>query len=529
MTSVERALKSLALLTLVLMLAVYYGRGLSFQMWSDSSNYLVQAQGLAGLAPHARPDDHAFGYPVLVAMALLTPRPALTLVLLQAAIAIAAFAGCYKALVALVLPHVGLPPERLGAARACVLAGLAAATLYSPVHVLVAALLSDVLLAALALAAVVAIVWLVLPGRRTYMPWLEAVSAAAIAAVPALVEPEWYLPAAALAGAAGFWLAHRLAREPAGATSRRGLLLVAPALLLPLAAAWLVTLPDRMASERSDEPANAFLAARMTFCNHAHLVHATLERHPDITLQDDPVFERALKKKLAALVARHGGDWPLLGFNGDNCTYDPTVISLLARRFPEPEEQRRFLLASLSRAALADPLPFGGKVAAQIGYGFGTAFSRFAMHGRPGHWVYRVAEGAVGLPDSFHAGIGVAAEVGPLGTRHLLDTTPSGRLVLPVLTVLFHGAAGLLALLAIVSTLVPPLRWRTWDSTTRQRFAAFVAAPLAVLTAHHAGIALQSTFDVWRHGFDVYFVNLLFMGSAMLFWLGDWYRWRHAG
>ena len=243
-----------------------------------------------------------------------------------------------------------------------------------------------------------------------------------------------------------------------------------------------------------------------------------------MTLEADPAFERAFRGRLAALVAERGGGWRLLGFNGDLCVYDGELSALLAARFPVPAEQGRFLLGSLARAALADPLPYAGKVLNQLAHGFLTAFGRFAVYGRTGTEGYEAAAQTYRLSPAFLAGVSLVTEHGPLGTKARLDTTLAGRATQALLAVIFHATTALLVGLAVASVLIPLLRWRHWPETTRATFLAFVALPLGALLAHHLLIALVHTFDVWRYGFNVFFVNLLFMGAAALFWLDQWRR-----
>ena len=210
-----------ALGVLALMLLVYYGQGLGFQVWPDSSGYLVQALGLVGHVPYVHSGDRTVGYPLFVALALATPWPALVLVVMQAIVAGLSFWGLYLGLTRLALPRLMVEATEVQRtqAREAVLLGVAAATLYSVVHVQIAALLTETLFTALVLAATLPCVWLVLPGQVMQRPWGQAALVAAAVALPVLVKPHWQV-AAGLLGlviGAALWRAVR-ERRTSGAT-----------------------------------------------------------------------------------------------------------------------------------------------------------------------------------------------------------------------------------------------------------------------------------------------------------------------
>lgn len=523
----ERKFRIAAVAMIAAMLAIYYWNGLVFQYWPDSGGYLVQGMGLAGLMPFSRPVDRNVGYPALVALALLTPRPALALVVMQAALVATAFAAIYVALRRWVLPRLELATPQRSLAGAIVLTGLAAASLYSVIHVQIAALLTEILFASLALLAVLATVWLVLPERVSRRPWLETACVALVAGLPAVVKPHWQFAGPLLALIAGGWLWRRTSGTKSGAGA--SLVRLVAAIVLPLAIVLAAIAADRAIGARFSPREQALFGPRTAFCNHAHLVLATMTRRSNLQLQQgDAAFEAAFKAELQSQVASHNGGWTLLGFNGDLCTYSNALSALLDRRFPEPGEQAWFLVASLARAALADPLPYAMKVLRQMAAGFLTAFPRFAIHTPPGVEGYRQAEAVYKLPRDFTRGVQLVAEHGPLPSRQLLRGTWPGRLVHLSLAIVFFGFAGLLVTLVLLSVAVPVWRWQWWTAEVRNLYLAFVVLPLFALLAHHVLIALVHSFDIWRYGFNVYFVNLFFIGAAALFWLADWQRWRAA-
>jgi hypothetical protein len=301
------------------------------------------------------------------------------------------------------------------------------------------------------------------------------------------------------------------------------------ALGLALGAAALTILPDRIVAQRYSPREHALFGPRTAFCNHAHLIAATLARRPDLMLQEDPQFERRLRAMLDGLVAGHKSGWKLLGYNGDLCTYSRELTALLDQRFPDFRDEGRFLLSSLAKAALSDPLPYARKVLFQLVLGVATAFDRFAIRTRTGIDPSQRTIIANYPPPTFFAGTEDAEEVGPLGSKAAMKGTTVGRIVQALLAVIFFPAGIALAASVLAALLLPWWRWRMWNADDRRAFALFLALPLGVLIAHHLLIALVHTFDVWRYSFNMFFVNLFFMGASVLFWLGDGRRWRAAG
>jgi hypothetical protein len=515
-------LRIVAASALAFALWIYYSHGLSIQIWPDSFSYLTQAQGIAGLAPYARPSDRNAGYPALVALALLTPRPAFTLVLLQALIAIGGLFAVHRTLTRGVLPRCGIAPARHQAWKLSIQAATALAGLYSGLHVHVAAVLTETLFAGAALLAVLATIWLVRPDRVSRWPWVEAPVVAAIGAVPLLVKPHWLLAAAGLAMLSGVWLWRATVRPAAPVVAK--LLQLVLALGLAAGAAFLTILPDRLLAQRYSPRDHALFGPRTAFCNHAHLIMATLARRPSLALQDDPVFERRLRSQVDALVASHTKGWRLLGFNGDLCAYSSAFSALIDERYPDARDGGRFLIGALARAALSDPLPYMRMVLVQSAHGFLSAFDRFAIRTRTGIDTREKGSITNYPPPEFFTSVRDAEEVGPLGSSVAMKETTLGRTVQIVLAVIFFTAGLALIASVLAAFVLPWWRWRRWSPDERQVFLVFIALPLGVLLAHHLLIALIHTFDVWRYGFNMYFVNLLFMGASALFWLGNWQR-----
>ena len=519
-----RGLSVVAAMALALGGWLYYRHGLSAQFWPDSFGYLAQAQGIAGLAPYARPADRSAGYPALLALALLTPRPALVLVLMQMLIAIGSLAAVYRLSTRVILPRCGIDFTGRRVCASGLLAATALAGLYSGLHVHIAAVLTEILFAAAALLAVLAAVWLIRPDRAERRPWLEAPAVAALGALPLLVKPHWLFAAVGLAVLPGVWLWRVTA--PHAAPAWRRLLHLVLAVGLSTGAAYLTVLPDRLLAQRYSARDHALFGPRAAFCNHAHLIMATLARRPGLMLQDDPSFDQRLRERVGMLVASHASGWKLLGYNGDVCSYSSELSRLLEEHFSDFRDEGRFLIGSLARVAIADPLPYARKVVVQVAFGFLTAFDRFAIHARTGIDPSRKGSAFGYPPPAFFAGVRDAEEVGPLGSRDAMKTTVPGYIAQGLLAAIFFSA-GMALLLAVLAALTLPWRaWRSWTVAERQMFAVFVALPLGVLAAHHLLVALVHSFDVWRYGFNMFFVNLLFMGSSALFWLGGRGRWR---
>jgi hypothetical protein len=515
MTSLKARAAAAAIL--LAMLALYYSGGLRFQAWGDSGGYLGQALGIVGGLPYARPSGRSLGYPALVAAALTTPAPLLALVLAQLAITGLSLAGLYLALTRWLVPALSPRQEVQGKTRNVALIGIALVSLYSPLHVHAGALLSESLFAALALAAVLATVWFARLEPGTARPRLKAAAVAVVIGLDLLVKPHWLLAAATLGlvVAAQLWRLTPSAGSAPTPLSRLGRALAA--LAVPLAAILIVALPDRLLAARYGTSDDVLFGPRTAFCNHAHMIDATLRRRPSLVLQEDARFEAALRQYLADVQQRPGGRWIRLGFDGDKCSYDPQLSRLLDARFPVPEAQARFLLRSVARAALADPLPYLAKVAHQVVLGFTLAFEKFAVHTHPELATLDRIRASYGLGPELARGVMVAPSIGPLQSRTLLKETWYGLAVQAVLAVVFFGLTGLLCGLALLMIAAALARYRRWPADVRRSFATYIGIPLAALLSHHALVALTHSFDIWRYAFNMFYVNLLLIAAAALF------------
>lgn len=506
---------------LMLVAAIYYSNGIRFQLWPDSLGYLEQALGIRGERPFTRPADRTVGYPLLIAAALSTPAPLLAIWLAQAVAVIGAFVALHRALMrraAADMAPRGLARERVAGV---VLVGLALAWLYSIIHIQVGAMLTEIVFAGLALWAVLATIAFARldPDAAASSVWQMAGNAALVAiiiALPLIAKPHWLLAAGVLGVGVAFQLARLLAAQSSSTAVR--VAHVALAIAIPIAAIVVVTGPDRiLASQASGR--DALFGPRTVFCNHARMIDATLARRPDLRLQEDAAFESSLRAYLKSVTSRHVSGWRRLGFDGDLCSFDGTFHAMLDRQYPDVAAQRRFLLGAVLRTAVADPLPYVRKVLHQHVLGFTTAFEKFAHHAtveqRP---LYRVLS-EHGLAPVLQGPRGVLAAdtIGPLANAEIMKRTWRGRAVQALLAVVFFGLTALLCVLALLMIAAPFLRWRQWGPTTRRDWLVWVAIPLAALLAHHALVALTHTFDVWRYGFNMFFVNLLFIGTSSLF------------
>ncbi len=497
------------------MIAVYYLDGVRYQIWADSSGYFVQALGITGEMAYSRPGNRQFGYPLIIAATLSTPAPLLVLVALQALAAALALAGVYWALMRWAMPI--LPPGDAYAEkfRAAILIGVGLASLYSIVHVQIAAMLTEAFFSSLALAAVLATIWYARLAPGTKLAWVTAAMVGVVIGLNLVVKPHWLFAAIAL----GLVVAVQLWRltPAADATWTRQSARIAVALVIPLAAVHVVALPDRVLGGAYSQRDQLLFGPRAVFCNHLHMISATLRRRAGLSLQDQAQFEAQLRDYMRDVQQRSERGWRRLGFNGDLCSYDVEFTALLDARFPDPRAQADFLLGAVRRAALADPLPYAAKVLWHISYGFTAAFEKFAHHARPGSAPGAYLLTATGQASGIDTGIRVANDIGPLGSEDTLKGTLVGRIVHAGLAIIFFGLTGLLCGLAIFALAGPWLYWRAWSGPARRDYLTLVAIPLLALVAHHALVALTHSFDIWRYGFNMYYVNLLFIGSTALF------------
>jgi hypothetical protein len=505
------------------MLLVYYGTGVGFQIWPDSGGYLLPALGLAGEVPFTRSGARSIGYPAFVAIALLTPAPLLVLVLAQAALSVAAFIGLYVLISRVALPALVPDLDDRRPLADVLVVGVTAATLYSIVHVQIAAVLTETLFIVLALASVGAAIWFCRLEPGACRPWRATCFAMGVIGANLTVKPHWIIAAFVLATVVAIRL-WQLVDRPEGPRHRRRL----AAVLLPFFLLALWSLPDRLLAVRYPDPGDALFGPRTAFCNHMPLIRATLARRPTFVLADDAQFESELRDRMQLIADRRETGWSLLGFNGDSCTFDAQLSTILNRFRPDPAVQARFLTGALIRAVLTDPLPFAAKFSRQMLFGFTTAFQKFAHHAMLEPIDLRSITGTDALGAALQRAVTTVASVGPLGSREALKNTHVGRGLHGLLAVYFFTLTGLLCGLAVVTILAPVWLWRGWGGPTRKNFVVFLAVPLAVILAHHAVVALTHSFDVWRYGFNMFFVNLLFIATSGSFWLSHLAAWRRV-
>lgn len=511
-------LRTVAIFLALAILALYYSSGILYLHWSDSSGYLAQALSLLDAAPYVGHGGRNIGYPLFLALPLMSATPALAIILLQGAVVMAAYCLIHHHVLRAATCLVGNAATNQSGLRAWLPLLLVATASYGALHVLAMSLLAEVLFAVLALGAVLATSWFVLKDHRTRYLHLHAVGAMVAAALPLLVKPHWLIAACGLEVAIGLRLATLLRRPETTGPAMMVRFVVMPVVALAVMSA--VTWPDRWAGSGSASEYRALFGPRTIFCNHLHLILDTAKASPDFRLHSDPSFEALLLDRMEQLRKSHKSGWKRLGFNGDLCTYDQQLHGLIAGRLPGLEARRAFYLGSVLNASLANPLPFAGKVLRQLWYGLTTPFEKFAPHFTYNQFrgVFQESAKRHGLADDFLTGTRKSGAAGPFASKQIMKTTVGGRLVHGLLAIFFTGGAVVYVGLVLASILLPPRLWSRWSAERRRVFLAFLGVPLVAIFGHHLLVALTHSFDVWRYGFNLFFVNIVFAVSAALFW-----------
>lgn len=512
-----------AAITLVLMaqLAIYYADGPAFLLWSDSVGYLEQALSILKSDNYVRAAGRSVGYPLVLAGVLAIEFKAAAIFAAQALIVVAAYAIMFGFLSS-VAPRLRLGQGPGGSHFKWQLAlFMSATTLYGALHILIASLLPEIVFAFLALLGVLSVSLVVLsqPGHRRL--WPLALAAAILACLPLLVKPHWLFAAPLLIAIIAVRVAIAAKRSRPG-ISGYGAAVLASAMIFAIG--WAVTAPDRYLARTAAGPGDQLFGAKTVFCNHLHLTLAALARNPRLRLHRDGAPARQLRAHMEEMRARHKSGWRRLGFNGDLCTYDPKFDSLTARLFPAPADRSSFFLATTARAALSDPLPFAHKVLLQLWYGLVTPFEKFTPHYRLSLFdgAHRAVAKRLRVGGDFFSGLRLTGEAGPFASKQFMKKTLAGRLGQGAIAAFFTLAGVIYAVMVVISLIAPVWRWRRWTPERQRTFAALLGVPIAAIAAHHLLVALSHSFDIWRYGFNLFFVNVAFLVCSWLFWRNEW-------
>ena len=512
--------RNLTIAVLVVVIAVYHGTGLHFIYWPDSYGYLSQALSMTGSDAYQRADGRSVGYPAFLALPTQLPATALIVTFLQTALVVTAYVLIYRQFNR---AAPALAPGQKALRTTFVVwfpVALALSSSYSALQTFILSMLPEILFAVLVLAAVVAVSRFV--HREAVGPdeWWRAAATAAIATAPVLVKPHWLFAAPALVLIVAVKLATGV--MPAGKVSPvRRFGLVAAALAVSFAAFFAASWPERHLSATVNAETTLF-GPRTLFCNHAHMIADARIRHASFRLHADPAIDTAVSDAISVIRARDDQPWKYLGTNGDLCLTDMGLSTLLNQKFPSIDDQRRFLAGAYLGAFRAAPLRFAAQILRQISLGFEIAFLRFSKHSPFDQEGFERSVAKFKLSPSFLAGTTQNGEVGPLGGKDKLKSSVIGWAVLIVLSVTFIPLDILYVALVALSVAAAPLRWKTWGPERRRTYLAYIGVPLAAIFAHHLLIAVAHTFDIWRYAFGMFFVNLLLIATASLFWLEEY-------
>ena len=263
--------------------------------------------------------------------------------------------------------------------------------------------------------------------------------------------------------------------------------------------------------------------ARVAFCNNAHLIDGAVRSDPELRLADDGALDGGLKRFLAIAVPPSLGQWGILGFDGDPCEGDTSLTELLNASAASTEQQSGILTHALLTAALRHPAPFIFRVTKQMAYGVVEAFGRpaitFVSH--PQSELVLFADGAhvaafkAGTRRNGAAGLFAYTDAG-------IKTSLARTVARAVLTIGFGILTAFYCVLVLATLGFAPTAWSRWDSARKNTFLLYLALPLGIILAHNLVVSLVHSFDIWRYSFNMFFVHLLFIFSALAFFAGEW-------
>lgn len=500
---------------LLVILALYHSGGLQFLYWADSHGYLSQGISIIREGGYERSGGRSLGYPLFLTLPLSLPASALALVALQAGSCVAAYGVIYRTLAR---GADRLAPRSRAVARAFVRwlpLWLTATAAYSALHVFALSLLPEILFATLALFGVAAVGRFMLVEALDARTYIWAALASALAVAPMTVKPHWLLAGPALVLLVAIKLLLLSWPRPwFGAIGRS-----AAAILVPLAAASAILAPDRLLAER--DPEAALFGPRALFCMHAHMIDDAFARDRSLRFDPDPSRDTGLREAIHDLRSRDKAPWKVLGINGDHCFYDAPFQDRLKTLLPSGERQRAFFANAYLEAVKAAPARFAALLLRQIALGVEVSFQRFAMNQGLDPAIYEGSSKAARLDPSFLRGVELGGEAGPFNSRLTMKSTVAGWAVQGALAAFFFSLGAVYAILILVSAIVPVCAWRGWDGRRRRVFVAYIGVPLVATLAHHTLVGIAHTFDIWRYGFNVFFVNIAFTAAAALFWLDE--------
>jgi hypothetical protein len=507
-----------AALLLMFLLAAYYGAGIPFIFWPDSTSYLAASLALIQDGKWVDAGGRSMAYPLFLTLPARMSATALTLVVLQAAIAVVAFIFLRRHLVRMASELLPAGHPIRGRFLNALPLLLAATAGYSALHVLIAAMMPEVLFAALALVAVAATGRVIAQTLNGHVTWGGLILAALAIAAPCLVKPHWILAAPALAVFAGVIFARARWRSGTGTWryAQAGL-----ALMLPLFILGAMQAPEASWAATQKQNPGIVFGPRTLFCNHLLLIDDALTRHGDVKISLDAKTEAALRAYMKEVRARNTPPWRLLGFDGDQCMYDPALDKLMGTLAPSVSDQRALYLNAVRAAFTTQPLPFAWKATKQMWHGLTLPFARFAQHGTFDAAAYGAAQKALKLSPDFLDGVSIAPCAGVWGCGKSWPILFLRGLSTAALAVLFSGLTVAYVVLATISLARTPVVWRHWTEDRKTAFLAYLAPPLLAILAHNGLIAMVHTFDVWRYSFNLFFVNLAFTFAAGLFWYDE--------
>lgn len=522
MTTLDTRAKVFAVLFLVAILLCIlwinygYGPGISVVIWADSYGYARSATSLLGAEEYVRSRGRSIGYPLALAAMWAFSKSAMAVVASQFAMVVSASLALFFHL----KPRFEKTFSKLGKplfwARWTLALGIVLSLTHGALHILVQAIMPEILFAALALAALLAAAkFLVIEKATAWLP-LQFVATAGLCFANILVKPHWYFVAVFLAIVLAAKLSTLLSQKAGG--PRHSWKTVIAAALLSGAALAAFAWPEYQLGKTHSPQEQMHYGPKTVFCNHAHLIDDAFRKNPSALLHQDPSFDTDIRTFFQEWRTGRIGPWKLLGFNGDACTYDDAFAARVQAQFASLEDESGFYVRTVTRAFLMDPLPFVWKALSQTAYGFVFAFQKSKSAMGNYEKVLQTLQSAKELPPDFATGFRTTGRAGLFGGAER-ESLPLWAQAIRLLVAAISAALSISLIAVIAGLIALALKsYRAWKPETRQNFLVYAVLPFGMLLAHHALVAVVHTFDIWRYSINMYFVSvaLLLGGGAFL-------------
>lgn len=307
-------------------------------IWPDSIGYLRPSLDALSTGAFTHAAGRGFAYPLMLLIALGVRRDPLDIVILQGLMAVATLTvlGLTALMLARDVRHLPVPVLTAMAAF-----WLTAYAFYPPIIGLTHIVMPETLFAFTL--AIVAGGLVLVASPRTPVAVLRGGVAVSVVGTVGLTAIKPHAALAALLMPLLLFFVAPLGRR------RQVAVVIAPCVVL---AALVVVWPESWLQNRYDLATSRVFGPRSLFCNSADLMRDTLAA--DSNPFADTVRLR-LDEVLSPEARAQAGDWPLLGFDGDRCTYGDTATVVSQHFAGDPNGEAGFYIRTYLRGVLQRP------------------------------------------------------------------------------------------------------------------------------------------------------------------------------